>query len=261
MLNYHNFAQLRTFNTANSDLCPMTKKDSLEKLYEKIEAVAHESGAELVGFADMAPLKGMPAGDETFLEYPSAITFAVEIPKDAVHASLKKPSEEIRSAYKMCNKKLNEIGEKVSKILIEEGYEAKYANPAQRLDPANLLGPVSQKAIALAAGLGWIGRSGLLITDKFGPRQRMAAVVTDMPVSRKAVPAENKCGDCTECVDKCALKILKTCDYEGFPACRDEVIDWEKCGKYETRLIGDGSVPEKACGRCIAVCPLSELSS
>ncbi|NLL94491.1 MAG: epoxyqueuosine reductase [Thermoplasmatales archaeon] len=239
----------------------MTQKDSLEKLYRKIEKVAQETGAGLVGFADMSPLKGMPAGDESFFKLPFAVTFAVEIPKDAARASLKKPSEEMRSAYKMCNKTLKGIGEKVSQILAEEGYKARYVDPAQRVDPENLLGPISQKAIAMEAGIGWIGRSGLLLTDKYGPRQRMAAVLTDMPVTRKAPKVENKCGDCMECVDKCALKILKACDYEGFPACRDEVIDWEKCGKYETRLIGDGSKPEKACGRCIAVCPLSGLNA
>jgi hypothetical protein len=70
----------------------------LETLYQKIEAAALESGSFIVGFSDMSDLKDMPAGDGTVFEFPYAVTFAVEIPKDAVRASLEKPSEEIRSA-------------------------------------------------------------------------------------------------------------------------------------------------------------------
>jgi len=144
-------------------------------------------------------------------------------------------------------------------VLTAAGYKARFVDPAQRIVPEKLLGPISQKAIATQAGMGWIGKNGLLITDKFGPRQRMAAVLTDMPVSRKAELINNKCGDCTACIDHCAMKVLKGPSFKHHPESRDEVIDWAKCGDYEKRLIGDGSKPEMACGRCISRCPFSKL--
>jgi epoxyqueuosine reductase QueG len=238
----------------------MTQTGTLETLYQKIEAAALESGSFIVGFSDMSDLKDMPAGDGTVFEFPYAVTFAVEIPKDAVRASLEKPSEEIRSAYKMCNKKLKEAGEKVVQILTAEGYKARFIDPSQRIDPENLLGPISQKAIAAGSGMGWIGKNGLFMTDEHGPRQRMGAVLTDMPVARKAELVQSKCGECTECIDRCALKILKETEFVHHPGSRDEVMDWKKCGEFEAKLIGDGSRPERACGRCIAVCPFSGLS-
>jgi hypothetical protein len=179
----------------------MTTTGSLEPLYHKIEAAARESGSGLVGFADLSPLKGMLAGDATTFEFPYAVTFAVEIPKEAARASLEKPSVEMRSAYKMCNKKLKEAGEKIVQILAAEGYKARFIDPAQRVNPEKLLGPISQKAIASLSGMGWIGKNGLLITEKYGPRQRMGAVLTDMPVTRKAKLVDNQCGECTACID------------------------------------------------------------
>ena len=238
----------------------MTHTGTLEPLYQKIEAAALESGSCLIGFADMSDLKGMPAGDAAVFEFPYAVTFAVEIPKEAARASLEKPSEEIRSAYKMCNKKLKEAGEKIVQILAAEGYKARFIDPSQRIDMENLLGPISQKAIAARAGMGWIGKNGLFITDEYGPRQRMGAVLTDMPVTRKAKLVDSKCGECTECIDRCAMKVLKETEFGHHPESRDAVIDWKKCGVFEAKLIGDGSKPERACGRCISVCPFSRLS-
>ena len=238
----------------------MTNSGSLEPLYEKIEAAAREAGSDLVGFADLSPLKGILKGDPTTLEFPYAVSFAVEIPKEAARASLNKPSEEMRSAYKMCNKKLKATGESVVAMLTDAGYKARFIDPAQRVDPEKLLGPISQKAIASLSGMGWIGKNGLLITDEYGARQRMGAVLTDMPVDRPNKMIENKCGDCTACIDRCAMKVLKNTDFKHHQESRDMVIDWAKCGAYEVRLIGDGSKPEKACGRCISVCPFSKVS-
>jgi len=238
----------------------MSGPGSLEILYAKIERAAQAAGSEMVGFADLSSLKGMLAGDTTTFEFPYAVTFAVEIPKDAAFASLNRPSEEMRSAYKMCNKKLKEISDIVTEVLISAGYKARYIDAAYRVDPKKYLGPISQKAIASLAGMGWIGKNGLLITERFGPRQRMGAVLTDMPVTMKARQIDNQCGDCTACIDRCAMKVLKNPDFKHHPESRDLVIDWAKCGAYETKLIGDGSKPEKACGRCISVCPFSKLS-
>ncbi len=225
----------------------------------RIEEAARQAGSDLVGFANLAPLKGILTGDATTLEFPSAVTFAVEIPKAAARASLNKPSEEMRTAYKSCNKSLMATAEKVVEILTAAGYKARFIHPAQRVVPEKLLGPISQKAIAAQAGMGWIGKNGLLITDKFGPRQRMGAVLTDMPMTRKVMLINNNCGDCTACIDVCPMKVLKGPEFDHHPESRDLVIDWAKCGEYEMRLIGDGSKPEKACGKCISRCPFSKL--
>lgn len=60
--------------------------------------------------------------------------------------------------------------------------------------------------IALDAGLGELGRNGLLITPKYGPRVRIAKVITDMPLvpdSPIKFGVEEFCEECMLCADDC----------------------------------------------------------
>ncbi|MGD0819097.1 MAG: hypothetical protein ABR986_11990 [Methanomassiliicoccales archaeon] len=231
----------------------------MNELFSEIEAAAREAGAAKVGFANISTLKAMLVGDQTVFEYPSAISVMVEIPEDSVRSSLVAPSVELRAAYKQCNMKLKKAEEKVVEILVAAGYKARLVDPSERINKEMLLGPISHKAVARLAGLGWIGKNGLIITDDFGPRLRMGTVLTDMLVAKNPDPLKNDCGACTACIDNCPKKVLKGPEFKDYPESRDYVIDWAKCGKYEHTLIGDGSGPEKACGRCIAKCPKSGL--
>jgi epoxyqueuosine reductase QueG len=164
----------------------------------------------------------------------------------------------MRSAYVICNKKLKAAADRIQEILVDAGYKARFVDPSQRLVPEKLLGAISHKAVARLAGLGYIGKNGLLLIDGYGPRNRMGTILTDMPVTETATPRDNECGDCTACIDNCPMKVLKQSHtFFDYPTIRDMVIDWAKCGEYEKKLIGDGTVPEKACGRCIARCPRS----
>jgi hypothetical protein len=92
----------------------------------------------------------------------------------------------------MCNKKLKEAGEKIVQILAAEGYKARFIDPAT-VNPEKLLGDIPE-GHRLPVRDGRIGKNGLLITEKYGPRQRMGAVLTDMPVTRKAKLVDNQCG-------------------------------------------------------------------
>jgi epoxyqueuosine reductase len=217
-------------------------------------------GAFKVGYADVNELKGMIAGDPSTFDFPSAVSIAVEIPKDAARSALEVPSEEMREAYKQCNKKLKRIGDQIVEDLVAAGYKARFIDPSERVVPEKLLGPISHKAIAHLAGLGWVGKNGLLISQEHGPRFRMGTVLTDMPVMGNPPLLVSSCGECTICIDNCPTSSLKESPpFVDHPHARELVIDWAKCGRYEKALIGDGSRAEQACGRCIATCPRSQL--
>jgi epoxyqueuosine reductase len=235
-------------------------KEPPQGLWEQISQLALSGGAFRVGCADIRSLQDLQVGDPTTLDYPSAVSFAVEIPPAAANASMKAPSEEMREAYKQCNKKLKQIGAQVVESLSSAGFQARFVDPAERIVPEKLLGPISHKAVAHQSGIGWIGKNGLLITDEHGPRFRMGTVLTNMAIVEKPVLLDCQCGECTLCIDECPTNSLKaTTGFKDHPQDREQVIDWGKCGKYEKALIGDGSRPEKACGRCISVCPRSNL--
>lgn len=235
-------------------------QESSGTLYGRIEELSCEGGAFKLGYADIRQLKGMVAGDPSIFDFPNAVSFAVEIPKDAARSAMKAPSAEMREAYKQCNKRLKQIGDQIVEELIAAGYKARFIDPSERVVPEKLLGPVSHKAIAHLAGLGWVGKNGLLISQEHGPRFRMGTVLTDLPVVENPPPLVSGCGECTICIENCPTNSLKeTTPFEDHPQDRDLVIDWAKCGRYEKALIGDGSRVEQACGRCISTCPRSQM--
>jgi len=236
-------------------------KEPLPGLQEQIGQIALSGGAFRFGCADIRSLQDLQVGDPSTLDYPSAVSFAVEIPPAAAMASLKSPSEDMREAYKQCNKKLKQIGAQIVESLTSAGFQARFVDPAERVVPDKLLGPISHKAVAYLSGIGWIGKNGLLITEEHGPRFRMGTVLTNMSIVENPAPLECQCGECTLCIDECPTNsLLGPPEFRYRPQDREQVIDWAKCGKYEKALIGDGSRPEKACGRCISVCPKSKLS-
>ncbi|WP_366922240.1 4Fe-4S binding protein [Metallumcola ferriviriculae] len=73
-----------------------------------------------------------------------------------------------------------------------------------------LVGDVSLKEAAAQAGMGIIGKNGLLITPKWGPRLRLAGVVTEAPL--EALPTDplpsldrvkSRCDGCNRCMSSC----------------------------------------------------------
>jgi reductive dehalogenase len=108
--------------------------------------------------------------------------------------------------------------------------------------------------LAIDAGLGELGRFGYLIADKFGPRVRLFAVQTDMPlVPDKPVDlgAEKFCEVCLKCGESCPSKSI--------PIEREKKVDrgierWslnaETCFAYWGKIGTD-------CCICMAICPFS----
>jgi reductive dehalogenase len=108
--------------------------------------------------------------------------------------------------------------------------------------------------VARDAGLGEIGRMGLLMTPKLGPRVRIAVVTTDMPLvisNRNADPSvEDFCDVCKKCANTCpSAAIPKDAKREIDGVLRWQ-IDQEKCYSYWCRVGTD-------CGKCMRLCPYS----
>ena len=62
---------------------------------------------------------------------------------------------------------------------------------------------------AFIAGLGEIGYSKMLLTPEFGPRQRIAAVLTDMPLEPDPIYESSKlCDRCMSCVKDCPTQAI-----------------------------------------------------
>lgn len=114
-------------------------------------------------------------------------------------------------------------------------------------------GIYQHKSAAVAAGLGWIGKSALFVSPTYGPRVRLATVLTDMPLPVTGQPMESRCGDCRQCVEACPAGAVKGVNYVRGMV-REEIFDAEKCSTHMKKAyghIGRGAV----CGLCMRACP------
>lgn len=106
------------------------------------------------------------------------------------------------------------------------------------------------------AGLGEVGRMGLLMTPDLGPRVRLTAVTTNVPLLPDTPTHDEAvldfCTRCNKCAVSCPAKAIPMDDAKVHDG--EEVLRWrldaEACFLY-------WQIAGTACGRCLAVCPLS----
>lgn len=114
-------------------------------------------------------------------------------------------------------------------------------------------GPLLEKPIAESAGIGWQGKSTILVEPKRGTWSFLGNIVTtlDLPADE---PGKDRCGSCTRCIDICPTRAI-TAPYQ---------LDARKCISYLT-IEHDGPIPEQyreaigdrlfGCDECLDVCP------
>jgi len=107
--------------------------------------------------------------------------------------------------------------------------------------------------LAVDAGLGELGRLGYLITDRFGPRVRLFAVTTDLPlVPDKPVDlgVEGFCERCLKCADSCPSRSIPHGEKKLSNGIERWKLNEETCFDYWGKVGTDCSV-------CMGVCPFS----
>ncbi|MDK2796114.1 MAG: hypothetical protein PWQ22_1011 [Archaeoglobaceae archaeon] len=220
----------------------------------EISELAFELGANVFGVADLDEIKGYPVHPENLLEdFKYGITIGVKLP-DSIFDLLPESRSLYSRYYTVANDLLDNIAFRLSRYIEKEGYKALPIPASKIVDGLYWSSHISHKAIARAAGVGWIGRSLLLITPEFGPRVRLASILTDMPLEA-GKPAKNRCGKCRECIDNCIAKALRFSEFEDYPKRREEVLDVDKCASKLREFAADPNKGTMVCGICIKVCP------
>ena len=203
-------------------------------------------GAAEVGFARV---EDGPDG----LEW--AVSVVVKLSDQVVEEIQGAPTHSYFHHYRTVNFAIDQMLLQAGMALEREGwrYLPVAASQSINLDGRSpFQGRYSHKKAACLAGLGSIGRSGLFLHPRFGPRVRLGTLFTDCPFPSAPAPRppEDPCGHCTLCRDACpAGAILGGPAVPGRPC-----IDPALCSghmKKAYQLIGRGAV----CGICMAVCP------
>ena len=85
-------------------------------------------------------------------------------------------------------------------------------------------GPLSDRAFAAQAGLGWIGKNGMLIDDEIGSYVFIGTLLTSLENDIRIATVADRCGACTRCVDACPTDAILP----------DRTIASERCISYGT---------------------------
>ncbi|HEX8712197.1 MAG TPA: tRNA epoxyqueuosine(34) reductase QueG, partial [Terracidiphilus sp.] len=116
-------------------------------------------------------------------------------------------------------------------------------------------GPVVERSLAVAAGLGWTGKNTCLIHPKFGSFGFLAVFLTSLPLQeRTALTAADRCGTCRRCLDACPTQAL-IAPYQMDATRCISYLTIEHKGPIATDLMAGMGRQVFGCDICQDVCP------
>lgn len=213
-----------------------------------------ELGADFVGIARASVFENPDYSgnkpQDVMPEVKSVLIIGVSVPNGAFD-TLPRGRAEYTNTLMAATATLRVIAFQVARFIEKNGYRATIA-PSEGSEfgywyanRKTLMADFSFKYASYHAGLGNFGMNHLLITEEFGSRIRMTAILTDaalVPEKSPQLPLVNDaCRDCMKCIDICPVGALTE---EG-------VIHREKCAEYMFNVLGG-----LRCGMCLKVCPI-----
>jgi epoxyqueuosine reductase len=228
-------------------------------LDSEIKTMAAGMGVDFFGVADLSPAHDaiLGQGGALMAGFPRAISIGIAL-MDAVVDQLPRRTEPTvamtyrHHCYDIVNQRLDHVASRLGSTLQAAGHRAFPVPASQTVDVERLEGIFSNKMAAHLAGLGWIGKSCLLITPEVGPRVRWATVLTDAPLAVTGEGMSEACGDCQECVDICPASAFTGEPFRPEDP-REVRFDVYKCDQYFAELMETTGL--RVCGMCLYVCP------
>ena len=230
----------------------------------QIKGMARLYGADLVGITEINPLWvyshyfDSTTGNNGPLELPFkyAVVMAIEMDFSSIRKS---PGFAASAAVAKVYSNMAEVSSKLAKYIRGLGWEAL---PSGNDTTASI-------PLAIDAGLGELGRLGLLLTPQFGARQRICKVYTNLPL----VPdqpidfgMQRFCEQCQACAHACPVQAIPRGErsYEqtsisNRPGMLRWHVDVGKC--FQFWVMNGGSLEGFSdCANCVAACPWSQQS-
>jgi epoxyqueuosine reductase QueG len=215
-----------------------------------IRELAKSLGANMVGFADVSCLP-----EEVTENLTRAVSIAVALDPAVIREIESGPTARYFSEYSRANAMLDRLSGQVADALVNAGHKAR-AFPAtnEQIDKAKLAARLQHRTIATRAGLGWIGKSGLLVTKEYGAAVRLASVLTDAPLAAATPTEASECGDCHRCVDRCPAHAVSG-EFWQPGVTREHLYNAAACFGKAREFAANNHIDATICGVCINVCP------
>ena len=223
-------------------------------LTHQIKSRLSHLGADIVGFGDLRELP-----DDVREGLPVGICVGVAFPKNVIRGIAMLPTHEYCEWYNLLNERLDAIVKEGAVLLRDMGYTAiaktrDYVGSGEMTDNTVL----PHKTVATHAGVGWIGKSALLVTEEYGSSVRLSSILTSAALVTAQPINTSKCGDCMACTNACPGKAIsgKVWKPEIY---RDIFFDPVKCRKTARERAKQGFGGEiTICGKCIEICPYTQ---
>ena len=217
----------------------------------------------IYGFADLTGLL-----NPKFTGFNYGISILRRLDDKIVDGIKTAPTPEYLEHYLEINRQLLAISDLIAADLEKAGIRALVIRPTVSSEPKqfdqalpDLRYEISHKMVATRAGLGWIGKTDLFISKKFGARLRLSSILIDHEVAPASRPIDrSRCGKCRICVDICPAQAA-TGQLWDIHTDRDIFFDaWkcrEQCSVFGRTVL---KVDKRICGICVAVCPVGIAS-
>ena len=210
---------------------------------EYIKSFLDERFVSEVGFAKCT--------DTPFPTLENAVSLVFHLSEAVVDQITDAPTHTYFQHYRTMNAYIDSVAHQLVMALQARGYDAAAIPASQSID--GLSGLFPHKKAAVRAGLGYIGKSCLFISHRYGPRVRLGTVFTNAPLEAVCMEQKSLCGDCNICASACNAMAIKNVAFcEGME--REDIYDAKACSDYmkdKFKHIGRGAV----CGVCMRVCP------
>lgn len=220
---------------------------------QKVKGFAPSQGIHLMGFTTLEPSWVFPASANwTYpqthhpIGYTNLISLGMEM-SPAIFNINHFPDLETLFEALQTYAKLGEAVEKITGFIQELGYQARGHHP--------YAGDFLYSAHAVKAGVGQLGANGMVLTQKYGPRQRFAAITTDAPIKvtkPRNLGVDDLCYKCMRCVTACPTGALTPgkINWRGTVKWK---LNHKRCWKY--------FIDNNGCGLCLIVCPWNKEDS
>jgi epoxyqueuosine reductase QueG len=206
--------------------------------------------------------------EKKFREYPYAISIAKRLDDAIINTINQGPTKEYFEHYNEINHELAQKANQIKKELKKIRIDSIAVKPTLSTESKThkkylqtLTVDISHKMVATRAGLGWIGKTDLFISPRFGPRLRLVSILINKKPDQIGVPIEkSRCGTCHICVEKCPAQAA-TGKLWNINIHRDQFFDAFRCREMcgylaKQRLHTD----QRICGICVSVCPVGMKS-
>lgn len=221
-------------------------RTSPEELLPILRSFAFDNGAALFGACSVHGLREtfhFEPGEAEGLDY--ALSMAVRLSRAVLHGIHDSPTLLYKWHYRQANAQLDRLAFLLAGVAQRHGWQAVPVPASQVVDWQRQVGHLSHRHVAVAAGLGWLGRNNLLVTPDFGAQVRLVTVLTDLPV-----PTSDQlsfgCGQCRACIAACPAQAIGETPAE---------FAFERCYAQVRSFCKDKNLGVYICGICVKACP------